>query len=75
MTNEEKAQELGIKYQTPCHGIGDCEFEAKQAAMEMAEWKDSQLKHYLETFLEKAQKRAMDKLVITLESMIEELGL
>lgn len=35
---EKKAKELGIKYQTPCHGIGDCEFEARQAATEMAEW-------------------------------------
>lgn len=42
MTNEEKAKELGKKYQTPCHGVGDCEFEAKQAALEMAKWKDSQ---------------------------------
>ena len=44
MTNEEKAKELGEKYSTPCHGIGDCEFEAKQAAIEMARWKDEQLK-------------------------------
>ena len=43
MTNEEKATELGKKYQTPCHGIGDCEFEARQAALEMAEWKEKQL--------------------------------
>ena len=35
---EKKAEELGIKYQTPCHGVGDCEFEARQAATEMAEW-------------------------------------
>lgn len=35
---EKKAKELGIKYQTPCHGVGDCEFEARQAATEMAEW-------------------------------------
>lgn len=43
MTNEEKATELGIKYQTPCHGVGDCEFEARQAALEMAEWKEEQM--------------------------------
>lgn len=43
MTNEQKATELGIKYQTQCHGIGDCEFEAKQAALEMAEWKEQQM--------------------------------
>lgn len=43
MTNEEKATELGKKYQTPCHGIGDCEFEARQAALEMAEWKEQQM--------------------------------
>ena len=42
MKNEEKARELGEKYSTPCHGIGDCEFEAKQAALEMARWKDEQ---------------------------------
>lgn len=35
---EKKAEELGIKYQTPCHGVGDCEFEARQAATEMADW-------------------------------------
>ena len=35
---ENKSKELGIKYQTPCHGVGDCEFEARQAATEMAEW-------------------------------------
>lgn len=35
---EKKAEELGIKYQTPCHGVGDCEFEVRQAATEMAEW-------------------------------------
>ena len=23
---------------TPCHGVGDCEFEASQAALEMADW-------------------------------------
>lgn len=43
MTNEQKARELGQKYQTPCHGIGDCEFEAYKAAMEMAEWKDKKM--------------------------------
>ena len=42
-TNEQKARELGQKYQTPCHGIGDCEFEAYKAAMEMAEWKEQQM--------------------------------
>lgn len=46
MTNEEKATELGIKYQIPCHGTGDCEFEARQAALEMAEWKDKQYPHW-----------------------------
>lgn len=35
---EQKAKELGVKYQTPCHGIGDCEFEATQSAREMANW-------------------------------------
>ena len=43
MTDLEKATELGIKYQTPCHGIGDCEFEARQAALEMAKWKEKQM--------------------------------
>ena len=43
MTNEEKVTELGKKYQTTCHGIGDCEFEARQAALEMAEWKEQQM--------------------------------
>ena len=42
-TNEQKARELGQKYQTPCHGIGDCEFEAYKAAIEMAEWKQEQM--------------------------------
>lgn len=40
--DKQKAQQLGKKYQTPCHGIGDCEFEAYQSALEMAEWKDKQ---------------------------------
>lgn len=43
MTTKDKATELGIKYQTPCHGIGDCEFEARQSALEMAEWKEQQM--------------------------------
>lgn len=47
MTNEEKATELGIKYQTPCHEIGDCEFEARQVALEMSEWKEQQAIGYL----------------------------
>lgn len=42
MENEEKASELGNKYETPCHGVGDCEFEAKQAALEAMAWKDEQ---------------------------------
>lgn len=36
MMDKEKAKELGQKYKTPCHGIGDCEFEAYKAALEMA---------------------------------------
>lgn len=40
MTNEEKASELGKKYEIPCHGVGDCEFEARQAALEAMVWKD-----------------------------------
>lgn len=43
MTDLEKATELGIKYQTQCHEIGDCEFEARQSALEMAEWKEQQM--------------------------------
>lgn len=43
MTPEEKAEELGKKYSKPCHGIGDCEFEATQAALEMAQWKEQQM--------------------------------
>lgn len=42
MTDREKAKELGQKYQTPCHGIGDCEFEAYMASLEMAGWKEQQ---------------------------------
>lgn len=38
MDYKEKAKELGKKYSKPCHGMGDCEFEATQAALEMAEW-------------------------------------
>lgn len=49
MTNKQKAQQLGKKYQTPCHGIGDCEFEAYQSALEMAEWKDEQWKEKAQT--------------------------
>lgn len=52
MKDEEKAKELGKRYCTPCHGIGDCEYEATQAALEMAEWKDEQ---YLETAQEDAE--------------------
>lgn len=40
MTNEEKAKEIAKKYQTPCHGMGDCEFEAYQSALEAMEWKE-----------------------------------
>lgn len=43
MTPEEKAKELGKKYSKPCRGIGDCEFEATQAALEMAQWKEQQM--------------------------------
>ena len=39
----QKAKELGIKYQNPCQGVGDCEFEARQAALEMAEWMNNKL--------------------------------
>lgn len=38
MNYKEKAKELGKKYSKPCHGMGDCEFESMQAALEMAEW-------------------------------------
>ena len=47
--DKQKAQQLGKKYQTPCHGIGDCEFEAYQSALEMAEWKDKQWKDKAQT--------------------------
>lgn len=40
MKNEKKAQEIAKRYETPCHGIGDCEFEAYQSALEAMEWKD-----------------------------------
>lgn len=52
MTNEEKEKELGIKYQTPCHGVGDCEFEASQAALEMARWKDEQFNMIIEKIID-----------------------
>ena len=42
MTNEKKAHEIAKRYETPCHGIGDCEFEAYQSALEAMEWKDEQ---------------------------------
>ena len=42
MNNKEKAKELGKRYSKPCHGVGDCEFEATQSALEMAQWKDEQ---------------------------------
>ena len=42
MTNEEKAHEIAKRYEIPCHGIGDCEFEAYQSALEAMEWKDEQ---------------------------------
>ena len=38
ITEEEikkKAEELGKKYSQPCHGMGDCEFEATQTALEI----------------------------------------
>lgn len=40
MNNEQKANEIAKKYQTPCHGMGDCEFEAYQSALEAMEWKE-----------------------------------
>lgn len=71
MTNEEKALELGKKYETPCHGIGDCEFEARQSALEMAEWKDEGFLEWLKeidtyTLKDKSKyiKLAIEKLVI-----------
>lgn len=42
MTNAEKAEEIAKRYETPCHGIGDCEFEAYQSALEAMKWKDEQ---------------------------------
>lgn len=54
--DKQKAQQLGKKYQTPCHGIGDCEFEAYQSALEMAEWKDEQYNEERKNFLEKAER-------------------
>jgi hypothetical protein len=44
MSNKEKAQEIAKRYGVPCHGMGDCEFEAYQSALEMAQWKDGQTK-------------------------------
>lgn len=41
--NEKKAQEIAKRYKTPCHGLGDCEFEAYQSALEAMEWKDEQI--------------------------------
>lgn len=43
MTNEEKAKEIAQRYQIPCHGIGDCEFEAYQSALEAMEWKENDI--------------------------------
>lgn len=54
MTNEEKAIEIGVKYQTPCHGVGDCEFEARQSALEMAQWKDEQFAAEKQALIDKA---------------------
>lgn len=47
MKNEAKADELGKKYGVPYHGIGECEFKARQSAIEMAEWKDEQNRNQL----------------------------
>ena len=54
MDTKKKAEELGIKWRTPCHGAVDCEYEVYQSAMEMAEWKDKQWKEKLEAVLEKS---------------------
>lgn len=35
---KQKAEELGKKYSQPCRGMGDCEFETTQTALEMAQW-------------------------------------
>lgn len=72
MTNEEKARELGQKYQTPCHGIGDCEFEAYIAAKEMAEWKDKIFDKTIDSIIEKFNKYP-DNAVFGKSNMIDML--
>lgn len=39
------AEKLGRKYKTSCFGMGDCEYETYQSALEAMRWKDEQ---YLE---------------------------
>lgn len=40
--NEKKAREIAKKWQTPCHGAGDCEYEAYHSALEAMELKDKE---------------------------------
>jgi hypothetical protein len=55
-SNEEKAREIAEKYQTPCHGMGDCEFEAYQSALEAMQWKDEQFSLERKELIEKANQ-------------------
>lgn len=65
MTPEEKAEELGKKYSIPCRGIGDCEFEATQAALEMAQWKEQQM---IDKATEWLKNRTMGDLCLSIDN-------
>lgn len=59
--NSLKVKELQEKYQKPCHGHGDCEFEVMSASIEMAEWKDEQTKQLIIEFSKWLNERGFFK--------------
>jgi hypothetical protein len=54
ISNEQKAREIAERYQTPCHGHGDCEFESYQSAFEAMQWKDEQREKEKQQWIDKA---------------------
>lgn len=65
MKNEEKVQQLAQKYKTPCRGVGDCEFEAYQSALEAMQWKEQQM---IDNAVEWLKNRTMGDLCLSIDN-------
>lgn len=73
MSDTKKAKEISESFYMPDTGFN--REDMCDAAMEMAKWKDEQLKDYLERCIKTCEKSKVPQTKIVFESMIKELEL